>query len=381
MGAGRPTKALAAAGLVGLVAVVLLTRGGTAAGDEDLAGPPPTTAGFPDLPAGPEPTRSVGVMDVGLDGTAGARLGPAPVEGSPWVEAGITSTDGRCSLLLYQGGRAELDVTGWLVDDRVVSVAMRSLDPSSPPDLLSAWGTTFGDDLAAVDTRAPAVVQEEQLPDALVGSVRSVHRVQDGIELVVSDLGSDGGISYVEVREPDGVDCRAERWWWDGPVLAGEADLLLDDGGYGPVRFGQPVEELDALGLAPFPFGQEGPELLGCQVWVPDEAAEQPAPAGLGRVLSVSGSVTAIRLDAGTTAEGLTVGGPAGTVLAAYPEVAVRSADGDLLPPFPTTLDDGRRLDVELATPSVLPVTVDAPVDGVARVVGSVELSTRACSG
>lgn len=381
VGAGRPTRALAAAGVAALVVAVLLTRGGTAAQDGDLAAPPPATAGFPVVPPDPGPAPSIGPTDVGLDGIDDARLGPRPPvtqDGGGWRDLGVTSTDGRCSLLWHTAGTRDLEVTGWQVGERIVSVAMRAVS-EQPPDLASAWGTSFGDDLEVVDSRAPAVLTEEPLTGAVLDSVRSVSLVRDGIEVVFSDVGGTAGIDYVEVREPEGRECRAERSFWEPQQARPAGSPPLDVTGIGPLRFGQPAAELSGLGLQPLPFGQEDRDVLGCQVWFRDPERVPPELAGLGRVLTSGSEVVAIRLDGGGTAEGLQVGDPAESVLRAYPELAVPGVDGDLLPPFPAPLSDGRRLGVELRTPTVMPSSVDAPVPSDGQVVASIEVSTAGC--
>ena len=352
-----------------VVGGVLLTRGGTAATEADLV--PPTPA--------PEPETARPEQDVlEATGLGPFRLGSPVATGGdgPWYATGVTSRDGGCRYLQGAWQPGEVQVSGWEVDGEVVSVALRTYAAAGAP-FPSELGVSFGDGVEGAALLPDAVLATEQVPR--FGALRYVTVPSGaGTETVVSDLGEDAGIRYVEVRSPTGRDCVADFPWAALPSGPPPELPVLDAAGRGPLRYGQPDGELPALGLTASDEQLLG--MSGCDVWRVDGPL---GPAedieGVAYVLVRDGTLVGISLWSGGTSEGLFVGAPLAQLVDAYPEVSLEGTEG--YPGAWQPLRDGRLVQVAAFPGFVAPDSVDAEVQTDEQLIGELTVLSAPCSG
>lgn len=356
----RPRSlALPAAGIVLLCGAVLLTRGGTAATEADLAVASPPLPSASD-PSSPPPAT---LTELEADGLVGARLGQAVGRSDTrWVAPyGGDDSPGACTLILSTG---DVDVPGlrtsaWRIDSRIVSVAVSQHDRSLVLGLRTWLGPAMGDALSSAESLPSARFERELVAEAVDGDVRTVTVQQDGTETVFSDLGRGQGIAYVEVREPAAERCRLPET--PGPGWSsGSGVPVLGAGGWGDVDVGSPIQELVDSGLIqPTAVATGGPG--GCPVHLPVDRWSDGGPQqGLGGVYVRDGRVAGVRVIAGRTSEGLAVGDPVTAVERAYPELAGGPGrPTGWTPGTWVSLADGRSLRVAVADGVVAPRSVD----------------------
>lgn len=382
---GRSRLLLSAGGCVALLlAAVLLTRGGTAATQADLAPPAPV----PTTTTEPGPTDSSDRLVMEADGISSARLGDdvsSPGGADDWFASGQLSVGGQCELMYpaLNNPVAQFEVLGWQHDGRIVAVVAAAFDgrPTGPA-LATSLGPGFGDGLERAALLAGADPATERLETSLVGEIRTVTVGGTGDVMVFSDLGGDDGISYVEVRTPAGEQCVLDGWEsFIGTVDRPGADgpPAADDAGRGDIRIGQDVEELVGAGrLSPGNVGDV--RLAGCMSYVRQyQVGEDDLIDGLSSVHVRDGLVHGLSFWAGSTAEGLTVGDPEEDVGQVYPELA--GLDLEALEQDALQLADGRVLLLSLGRGRVPAGTVDAYLEAGSYSVQSLTVLAGPCRG
>lgn len=369
------------AGLLALAAAVLaavmLVRGTTASTPSDLAPAPPPSSAPTSSQSDEQPGRSSAPLDApalstALQRTAGLTLGQEPqaLAVAPGDPAG-----GGCRPL----GSTDDGVLGWVVDGTVASVVLLRRGPDAVPLPLSAWvpedlGGLLLDAAAAAGPAETVTTGRADLP-LLVGVARLP---VDGAELVLSDLGREGGPRWAELRTVAGARCAlpgtvVRRLDGTGPEL----DPAGLGGGLVP---GTAVADLLEAGLVATGAQVPGPVTGTCAVL----AAGPAAPLGVSSLVVRDGRLVGAGLAAGAV-RGSAVGPAVG------PDVAGTLAVGDpvdrVATVFPGLVGPGGlralrdnsglvvrspagRVVVSAARPTAVVADVDVPVPGEVLVAG-----------
>jgi hypothetical protein len=356
-----------------LVAGVLWVRDGTAAGDADLAGPPP-----PSSPAPSEPVADSGVLLLEPNGIDGLRLGS-----SGQGLQSVAETPGGCAASWMpspggSGGSATWDINAWTVDGEVVSITLGTWsEPHAAVADVATWlGPTLGSPIeAAAELPGARTERTRAAPGSAPVTVVTVPG--RGVEVVYSDLvgwappGSPetgGRVTTVELRYPAGRACDAADIPQVYGAPSGDLGPALDLDGIDGARFGDDVGEAVASGRLS-PEGSPGSATADgqrCEAFV---TAAEPWP----RVLALDDRVVQVNVWSPDLRTSFGVQGGAGLdeLRAALPGLEVGygvEADGG-----DVTVDvDGTRVRVTLWPATVFVPDVDRPTQAGPPVVHSV---------
>lgn len=395
----RRNAIVGAATVAGLLLAVLAVRGGTAADEADLAGPPePSPA--PSEETGPDPVL------LAADGLPGLRLGaaPGPGQGAPEAPTGdcwLTWEDpGGMEGLEAPPGGLHWDVGAWVVDDEVVSVVLGTWsDVSEVSQGLRTWlGPTLGSPVEAAQELPGARTVVERPFGAAGPDVSVVTVPEQGVEVVFSDVpvvvpgaqDEGGRITTIEVRKPAARPCSLADTF--GGATDGSADgggdslpgFTVDVDGVGPLRLGASAEDLldeDVVVAEPaqtggrFSDGALADQADADTVCQPFTLALPPEAGGFVRAVALDGVVTEVWVSgpALTTSFGLDPGADADDVRARFPELAGVS---DQLMGVANVDVDGVPVRLELQPEVVWLPDVERPVEGGSLRVGGIVLRT-----
>lgn len=377
----RPGALLVAGLVVALVAAVVLVRGGVAADPATFASPS-ASATTAEQESGDDPD-DVSVPDVTLASRAFAELtglslgGPAGAQSeAAGLRVDATPDVSGCRALRAAPQDA---VRGWARGGWLTSVTLARTSEDGTVLPLRAWvGGPTSELLERAATSSAAV--EVVVPvarDDLDLLVRVVTVNLAGAELVLSDLGADGGYRWAELRQPVGRRCQLDedltrRIGGDGPVVGPDGTVAPGLG----IGLGSTLPDLLADGAVRVedPWGR-GP---GCAVLPLLEG-----PEGVSSLVVADDEVVGVGLSAG----GVT--GPGGAVLSVGDDIArvravfpvgvgprelqgLRDNSGVVVP------TDGGRVVVSAARASAVVPDVDVPVEGPDLLVSSLQVS-RGC--
>jgi hypothetical protein len=318
-------------------------------------------------------------------GPLGRRALDGPV-GAPADPDGPATTGRGCGALRGDGPGAP--VLGWQVDGTVASLVLVRQDADGDALLLDSWlpAPTAGLlESVAVGAGVTDVLVEVRRPD-LVADVRVVRAPVPAGELVLSDLGREGGYRWAELRQSRAAACALTSTV--ARVLGDGSGPVADADGWGEIGLDARLDDLRAVGLvdaADEDTGAQEPGGVatgagGCRS-VPVSGGAAP---GLRSLLVQDGRVRAVGLSSGSVASPvgrpLAVGTPVGQVRASFPDRvgpgemrALRDNSGVVVP-----LEGDRRVVVSVARPSAVVDDVDLPVTGPEDLVASL-LVGRGC--
>ncbi len=317
----RPVRPLLAAACVAaLVLAAVVVRGGTAVDGAEVAAvqtsldPAPTVTDVPAAPPLPE-----GALLVRPDGVAGLRLGMATAEVAAAGFAVQAPQVGGCRRVV--AGAASpvpaAGVSGWLVDDEVVAVAVDARAGRGSSFLGAGLGGRLQDlpsgEGLRRSTRTVAVPwQAAPVTVALVQVAPAA-----GVRVTFTDLSGAGQIDHVQVLGDAGAGC--------GPTAAARAAALsvslppLEPDGRAGARVGRTLDAVRReVSLEPaVPAAQVGrPCRLVLADGEPGLVYLVVSPDDAGRDV-----VRAVAVDAGSTSAGLRVGDPAERAAALHPGI------------------------------------------------------------